>query len=52
MYVTDTYRRIDDTSGDQVPDDVDDEFYGSYLAAPVVGTEVPLTPRPSSVSIH
>ena len=44
VYVTDTYRPIDDTSGDRVPADVYDEFYGSYLAAPIVGTEVPLTP--------
>ena len=52
VYLTDTYRSIDDESGEVLPDGVYDEFYDAFLAAPLLGDTVELTPlvltRPAS----
>jgi catechol 2,3-dioxygenase-like lactoylglutathione lyase family enzyme len=44
VYLTDTYRAIDDDSGAVLPDSVYDEFYDAYLGAPLVGDTVDLPP--------
>ncbi len=54
VYLTDTYRPIDDDSGNIVPNEVYDQFYSSYLDAPLLGETAVLTPLAltRTASIH